>query len=43
MGSWDYDQLGFRCDDIFRNQVKDLLECFGVDFEKKYGVNVDRY
>lgn len=43
MGWWDYDQLGFRCDDIFRNQVKDLLECFGVDFEKKYGVNVDRF
>ena len=43
MGWWDFGQIGFRCDDIYRNQVKDLLECFGVDFETKYGTNVDRF
>ena len=42
MGWWDFGQIGFRCDDIYRNQVKDLLECFGVNFEKKYGATVDR-
>lgn len=25
MGWWDYGQIGFRCDDIYRNQVKDSL------------------
>ena len=43
MGSWDYSQIGFRCDAKNREQVKNLLECFGVDFEEKYGEIVERF
>ena len=43
MGSWDYSQIGFSCDAKNREQVKNLLECFGVDFEEKYDEIVERF
>ena len=36
MGSWSVGNIGFACEESIRRQVKELLECCGVNFEDKY-------
>lgn len=36
MGSWDFDSIGFICNEN-ADLVKRLLECMGIDFSKVHG------
>ena len=37
MGSWDFRNIGFSCDSKDKEQVEELLECMGVDFDDVHG------
>ena len=37
MGYWDYSNIGFACAKKNDKQVKNLLECMGIDFDDVHG------